>query len=88
MKYLLVNRSDEIVFKVDLAGDVGINGAKTYFQGMKQMSDREQFDKLWKVITKKEYDLNKEAFERKPSSHPGVIEWWKEEPTNPDIEYD
>ena len=76
MKYLLVNRSDEIVFKVDLAGDVGINGAKTYFLGMKQMSDREQFDKLWKVMTQSDYDRNYEASLRTPSSE--HIRWWED----------
>ena len=34
MKYVLVNKStDEIIDRVDLAGDVGISGATTYFKG-------------------------------------------------------
>ena len=87
MIYVLVGKHYEIIDKVDLASDVGVSGARTFFKNRKQI-DEESFDKLWKVMTKKEYDLNQEAFQRKPSSHPGVIEWWKEEPTNPDIEYD
>jgi len=50
-----------------------INGAKTYFQGVKQMSDRKSFDKLWKVMTQKEYDDN---YTRITSSEP--IRWWKD----------
>jgi len=30
-------------------------------------------------MSKKEYDLNKQAFERKPSSQTYGIEWWKED---------
>jgi hypothetical protein len=85
MIYVLVGKDYEIVDKID---SVTPGGAKHYFMKRKRMTDEKAFDKLWKVVAKKEYDLNKEAFERKPSSHPGVIEWWKEEPTNPDIEYD
>ncbi len=85
MIYVLVGKDYDIISKID---SVTPGGAKHYFMEKKRIYDENKFDKLWKVITKKEYDLNKEAFERKPSSHPGVIEWWKEEPTNPDIEYD
>ena len=85
--YVLIDSDNEIVDRVD---SVTPGGAKYYFMKRKKVSDggEEWFDSLWKVITKKEYDLNQEAFQRKPSSHPGAIEWWKEEPTNPDIEYD
>ena len=85
MIYVLVGKDYDIVGKID---SVTPGGAKHYFMEKKRIYDEKKFDKLWKVVAKKEYDLNKEAFERKPSSHPGVIEWWKEEPTNPDIEYD
>ena len=50
MQYVLVNKYDEIVTSVELAGDVGVNGATTYFQGIKQMPDRKAFLKLWKVL--------------------------------------
>ena len=39
MKYVLVNKFDEIVDTVDLAGGVGVTGATTYFQGMKKLPD-------------------------------------------------
>ena len=75
MKYLLIRKDNsyEIVWSVNLSSNVGINGAKTYFQGVKQMSDRELFDKLWKVMTQKEYDDN---YTRITSSKP--IRWWKD----------
>ena len=85
MIYVLVGKDYDIIGKID---SVTPGGAKHYFMEKKRIYDEKKFDKLWKVMTKKEYDLNQEAFQRKPSSHPGVIEWWKEEPTNPDIEYD
>ena len=85
MIYVLVGKDYEIADKID---SVTPGGAKHYFMERKKIYDEKKIDKLWKVIPKKEYDLNQEAFQRKPSSHPGVIEWWKEEPTNPDIEYD
>ena len=80
MKYVLVDKYDNIVDKVDLASDVGVSGARTFFKSRKQI-DEESFDKLWKVMTEKEYDLNQHAFARKPSS-----EWWKEEETYLDID--
>ena len=45
------------------------------------MFDKKKFHSLWKVLPKKEYDLNQYAFARKPSS-----EWWKEEETYLDID--
>ena len=56
MKYVLVNKFDEIVDKVDLAGNVGKTGATTYFQGVKKLPNQEDFHKLWKVMSEKEYD--------------------------------
>ena len=50
MKWVLVNKADEIVSKCEIASGVGISGAKTYFMGIKQMEEKE-FDKLWKVLS-------------------------------------
>lgn len=86
MKYVLVNRFDEIVDKVDLAGNVGKTGATTYFQGVKQMPDRKAFQKLWKVMSELEYNTvfknnlqNRQMDKRK-------YEWWKDEETYLDID--
>ena len=54
MRYYLVNKHDEIVDKVDMS-DVGVNGAKTYFVGRKQI-DEESFDTLWRVMSQTEYE--------------------------------
>ena len=55
MKWLLVNKFDEIVDTCEIASGVGVSGAKTYFMGVKQI-DEENFDKLWKVMCSERYD--------------------------------
>ena len=77
MKYVLVDNNDNINTAVDLSSGVGKSGARTYFVGVKQL-DEKSFDKLWKVMTRDEYDKKLEMGLRKPSSH-GQIEWWKED---------
>ena len=81
MKYVLVNKLDEIITKVELASNVGISGATTYFQGVKQMPDRDEFNKLWKVMTENDYDMK-----FKSSLHNRQIEWWKEDDGYLDLE--
>jgi len=54
--------------------------------GRKQIKDKDKFYSLWQIKTKKEHNLNVEAFARKASSE--QIEWWKEEATNPDEGFD
>ena len=74
MKFVLVNKFDEIVDTVDLAGNVGKTGATTYFQGVKQMPNREDFEKLWKVMSELEYEsIFKTTLQNRQ------VEWWKEE---------
>ena len=77
MKYVLVDKGDNIVSTIDLASNVGLSGARTYFKGVKRI-DGKSFDELWKVMTRGEYDKKLEMGLRKPSSH-GQIEWWKED---------
>ena len=77
MKYVLVDNMDSINTTVELASNVGLTGAKTYFLGIKKL-DKKKFNKLWKVMTRDEYDKKLEIGLRKPSSH-GQIEWWKED---------
>ena len=88
MKYVLVNKFDEIVDKVDLAGNVGKTGDTTYFQGVKKMPNREDFLKLWKVMSEKEYDLQFKATLQNRQMDKMKYEWWKEEPSGPDDEFD
>ena len=83
MKYVLIDNYDNIITKVDLGSNVGLSGAKTYFKGVKQMPEDENFDKLWKVMTEKEYDT-----QLKSSLQNRQVEWWKEEPSGPDENFD
>ena len=55
MEWVLVNRFDEIVDTCEIASGVGVSGAKTYFRKRKEL-DVEAFDKLWKVMSKTEYN--------------------------------
>ena len=81
MKYVLVDNYDNIITKVDLGSNVGLSGAKTYFKGVKQMPKDEDFDKLWKVMSEKQYDTR-----FKSTLQNRQIEWWKEEGDYLDIE--
>ena len=78
MLYVLVNSAGEIEDKID---SITPGGAEHYFMKRKRMDDKESFYKVWRIKTKKEYDLNKEAFMRKASS-----EWWNGEETYLDID--
>ena len=73
MIYVLVGKHYEIIDKVDLASDVGVSGARTFFKNRKQI-DEESFDKLWKVMTEKGYN-----FQYTASLQNKQYEWWKEE---------
>jgi|TARA_R100001463_G_scaffold133748_1_gene195395 hypothetical protein len=81
MMYVLINSAGEIVDKID---SITPGGAVHYFMERKKMYDKKKFYEVWKVKTKKEYDLNQEAFGRKPSSE--QIQWWKDEETYLDVE--
>ena len=83
MKYVLVDNYDNIITKVDLGSNVGLSGAKTYFKGVKQMPKDDDFDKLWRVMTEQDYDTR-----LKSSLQNRQVEWWKEEPSGPDENFD
>ena len=74
MKYVLVDKGDNITTTIDLAGEVGISGARTYFKGVKRI-DSKEFDKLWKVMTRDEYDRLVDLSHRQNKQY----EWWKED---------
>ena len=74
MKYVLVDSRDKLVHTVDLASNVGLSGARTYFRGMKRIGEKD-FDKLWKVKTESAY--LKGTVER--TDYPGYIRWWEED---------
>ena len=74
MKYVLVDNMDSINIIVDLASNIGLSGARTYFKGVKRI-DGKSFDKLWKVMTKDEYKNLFDLGHRQNKQY----EWWKED---------
>ncbi len=74
MKYVLVDNTDSINTLVDLASNVGLTGARTYFLGVKKL-DPKEFNKLWRVMTRDEYDRQFDIGHR----HNKQYEWWKED---------
>tara|TARA_R100001082_G_C4272014_1_gene120160 strand:- start:25 stop:237 length:213 start_codon:yes stop_codon:yes gene_type:complete len=60
MKYVLVDKHDCITTSAELASNVGLSGAKTYFVGIKQI-DEEEFDKLWRVMSEENYHIQFKA---------------------------
>ncbi len=85
MKWVLVNKFDEIVDTCEIASGVGVSGAKTYFRKRKQMKV-EDFDKLWKVMSKIEYDRSFKSNLQNRQMGKMKYEWWKEEESYLDIE--
>lgn len=69
----MVDKYDNITTSVDLASNVGLSGAKTYFVGIKQIDEKE-FDKLWKVMSERDYDLQFKA-----SLQNRQYKWWEED---------
>ena len=84
MKYVLVDKIENIVDRVELGSEVGISGAKTFFVGRKKIDEKE-FDKLWKVMTEEHYDTQKDLTNRLNKQY----EWWKEdkEITDSELKY-
>ena len=76
MKWVLIDNQGNINTTTELHSRYGLESAKAYFLGVKQIKES-SFDKLWSVKSDKEYQLNKEAFERSSSSDPNK-RWWKE----------
>ena len=74
MKYVLVDKGDNIVDRVELASEVGLSGAKTFFVGRKQIDEKE-FDSIWKVMSEDHYETQKDLANRQNKQY----EWWKED---------
>ena len=80
MKYVLIDNYDNICGTID---SVTPGGAEHYFLKRKKI-EKEEFDKIWKVMSYTYYKEQEEAFTRKRSSE--QIEWWKEEGKWLDVE--
>jgi len=83
MKWLLVDKNDNINSTCELHSGYGEKGAKMYFMGRKQLEKEKEFDKLWKVMSEQTYN----AFQRQSSSSTHTSrEWWNDEYSNLDID--
>ena len=87
MKYYLVDKYDNINTTVDLSDDIGVSGARTYFIGVKRIDEKE-FDKLWKVMSRDQYDNIFKATLQDRQLGNRKFEWWKDEPKGPDDGFD
>ena len=65
MKYVLVDSANDVVDTID---SVTPGGAEHYFMKRKKIEDKEKYYSVWKIKTKKEQELNSEAYMRKASS--------------------
>lgn len=84
--YLVEKRTDNIVDKID---SVTPGPVKDYFISRKQMKENEKgFDGIWKVMSQEEYDkeFKNNLYGRQMGKR--KYEWWKDEPTGPDDEFD
>ena len=85
MKYVLVDRGDNIVDKTEVSGDLKV--AKEFFLARKQI-DKKEFNNIWKVMTEEQYDLQFKASLQNRQMGNRKYEWWKDEPSGPDDEFD
>ena len=81
MKWVLVDKLDNIIDKKELHSGYGENAAKMYFVGRKQMEEKE-FDKLWKVMSEDHYDTQRDLANRQGKQY----EWWKDDQSYLDID--
>ena len=92
MKYVLVNKFDEIVDTVEMpeynrdARCTNHDDVRNYFQGVKRMPDIEEFDKLWRVMAQEEYDNYFKTSLQNRQMGTRKFEWWKDEESYLDVE--
>ena len=73
-----MDKYDNIITTVDLASNVGLSGAKTYFLGIKNI-EKKEFNKLWKVMSEKEYDIQFKASLQNRQMDKMKYRWWEED---------
>jgi len=85
MKFVLVNKFDEIVDTTELpeynrdGRSSNHNDARNYFQGVKKMPSIEEFDNLWSVMSAEEYDMKFKLGLKDRQMGKRKYEWWKDE---------
>ena len=78
MKYVLVDKGDNIIDKVELNSE--LREAKKFFIGRNRIDERE-FDNMWRVMSKEQYDTQHTA-----SLQNKQYEWWKDDQSYLDID--
>ena len=76
---MLVDRGDNILDKIDLDGN--LNEAKEFFVQRKNI-DQKEFDNLWRVLSEKQYDTQRDLSNRQNKQY----EWWKDDQSYLDID--
>ena len=56
------------------------------FHFLKQTKSQKSFDKIWRVMTKKDYDMNFKATLQNRQLDKRKYEWWKDEETYLDVD--
>ena len=79
MKYVLVDKGDNVVDNVELDSD--LSGAKKFFIKRKQIDEKE-FDNMWKVMSVDQYDTQSTLSNRQNKQY----EWWKDDQNYLDID--
>ena len=72
MKYVLIDRGDNVVDKIDLSGE--LSDAKEFFLKRKKIEIKE-FNNLWRVMTEEQYDTQRDLANRQGKQY----EWWKDD---------
>ena len=73
MKWVLIDKFDNIVHTVDLNKRYTQEEAQRYFVNLKQIS-YENFIQIWKVMSEESYQV-----QLKLSSKNRQVEWWKDD---------
>ena len=74
MRYVLVDRYDNIVTTKDFKENVTADEAKAYFKKIKNIN-MNAFNQLWRVMTEERYHEISESFLRRPSSEGEFGDW-------------
>tara|TARA_Y100000816_G_C25985549_1_gene514749 strand:- start:497 stop:745 length:249 start_codon:yes stop_codon:yes gene_type:complete len=72
VKYVLIDRGDNVVDKIDLSGE--LSDAKEFFLKRKKIEIKE-FNNLWRVMTEEQYDTQRDLSNRQNKQY----EWWRED---------
>jgi len=77
MKWVLVDKLDNIVHTVDLNKKYTEEETRRYFINLKRIDEKE-FNNLWKVMSEEEYNNNfRVSLQNRQAGN--RIKWWEEE---------